>query len=587
MARRIRMRGGLIACTIVVAAAAASQANVVLTPIALTGTDGPLGPGLGPGIVFDHTSSLTATRINDSREVAFTVGRLLSGGSPVDPESSGAWRAAPGVPPVAAAVQRMTGPLGPNIPAFPDAVFGSTLLSGGFGIGRLNNGGELVLSGGLVEGGIGGFTDAGAFRVPAGAAPSPIAQLGVLGDLGPNIGSNPSFDVFQGLGGMSINDTGTTMLHGVAFPTSAPRSGFWQHTAGTSGLTNLVLTGTDGPEGPGLGAGVEFKRGGFPAGLAATLNDMGDYAFSAEVTGAGITSSNEDGAWLGRAGGPPTAVAREGVTGALGPSGGGLDPGVVFGNFGSFVNLNDAADVTFTAALSGPGITGSSNTGLFQAPAGTTPRIVARHGVSGALGPNIPGQQNALFQSLFNRLIWLNASGDMAFHAGVSGAGGPTTGIWSVTGGAAPDPVVLNGTDGPLGPGLGPGITFQSFYGTGFNAAGDIAFLAELGGTGVFRDQALYVASGGGLTQIVRKGDVVDVDPGPGSDLRTVNGIIFPESPGNQNGLASAFNESGHLSFVLGFTDSHEAVVVAVPEPNALVILAGALTSLLARRRRV
>ncbi len=76
-------------------------------------------------------------------------------------------------------------------------------------------------------------------------------------------------------------------------------------------------------------------------------------------------------------------------------------------------------------------------------------------------------------------------------------------------------PVALTGTDGPLGPGLGPGITFANF---GINSSVDAgpsithtrfhSFVATLTGAGVdsSNNQALYRATTSGLGVIARTG---------------------------------------------------------------------------------
>ena len=95
----------------------------------------------------------------------------------------------------------------------------------------------------------------------------------------------------------------------------------------------------------------------------------------------------------------------------------------------------------------------------------------------------------------------------------------------------------------------------------------------------------------------------MDVDDGPGTDLRTVLEVffvggsstvsgLFPAGTGNEDGRPSSFNDSGQLTFGALFTDGTSGVfvsnLVAVPEPSATVLLAlGALGVLgLGRGRR-
>jgi hypothetical protein len=73
---------------------------------------------------------------------------------------------------------------------------------------------------------------------------------------------------------------------------------------------------------------------------------------------------------------------------------------------------------------------------------------------------------------------------------------------------------------------------------------------------------------------------VIDVDPGPGVDNRTISFIAY-----RNEGLASddrlPFNDSGLITYGLSFTDGSSGLFVSsipVPEPSGLLTMAGAFT---------
>lgn len=69
-----------------------------------------------------------------------------------------------------------------------------------------------------------------------------------------------------------------------------------------------ALTGTDGPLGPGLGAGVYFSDFFSPP----VLNEAGQTAFRGILTGTGVTVSNNEGIWSETGGAGLALVARTG-----------------------------------------------------------------------------------------------------------------------------------------------------------------------------------------------------------------------------------------------------------------------------------
>ena len=82
----------------------------------------------------------------------------------------------------------------------------------------------------------------------------------------------------------------------------------------------------------------------------------------------------------------------------------------------------------------------------------------------------------------------------------------------------------------------------------------------------------------GNLRLIVRQGDTIDVDDGPGIDLRTIRYLsVFSSNTGNDDGRGSGFNDLGQLAFKATFTDGATGIFVSdrvavIPEPSSLLL---------------
>ncbi len=112
---------------------------------------------------------------------------------------------------------------------------------------------------------------------------------------------------------------------------------------------------------------------------------------------------------------------------------------------------------------------------------------------------------------------------------------------------------------------------------------GQMAFFGRLAGAGVTaaNNEGIWAQDPGGtLRLIVRSGEMLDVDDGPGVDLRTVKSIGVFDFPGVttaiQRGLQ--FNDRGQVEFEALFTDGSSGIfvsdAVAVPEPAAATLVA-------------
>ena len=177
----------------------------------------------------------------------------------------------------------------------------------------------------------------------------------------------------------------------------------------------------------------------------------------------------------------------------------------------------------------------------------------------------------------------LNGAGQVAFSANLTG--GTSTGGVFVGAPGSIQAAALQGTAAPVTGGL-PG-NFSLFGTPVLNRVGQVAFTTNLIGAGIDSniDTILFAGLPGSLTQIVREGDLIDVDAGLGIDLRTVAsaGIGFLAASGGQDGRGMSFNDNGLLAYRLTFTDNSTGIFMssltaeapepaAVPEPSTLVL---------------
>jgi hypothetical protein len=275
------------------------------------------------------------------------------------------------------------------------------------------------------------------------------------------------------------------------------------------------------------------------------LNESGQVAFAAGLTGGSSTS--------GLFAGLPGSLSAVALQGTPAPAGGN------YNTFPSLPRLNGAGQVAFVANLTG----GSSTRGIFAGLPGAL-STVALQGTPAPVGGNYSGIISPV----------LNESGQVAFAAGLTG-GSATSGLFTGLPGSL-SAVALQGTPAPAG------SNYNSLLNFALNGAGQVAFTANLTGTGVTtaNDLGLYAGFVGNIVKVVREGDIIDVDPGAGTDLRTVadDGIAFVTVSGGQDGRNIFFADNGALVYRLAFTDGSSGVftsVVPVPEPGCVLAFAG------------
>ena len=464
--------------------------------------------------------------------------------------------------------------------------------------------------------GVNGSNDFGTWFVgPSGS----IEKIYRLGDVAPGTGGA----VFSFQAGFANIGADGTIAHrsglSGAGVTTSNNKGIWAGTAG-----NMLLHARTGSVAPGTGGAVFSTFGNHDAEFV-WVTPGGQVVFNGKlVQGGSVTAANDNGTWVGPPGSSVillregdvapgtggavftefqpetyfgtnnagTHVIRRDISGA-GGSGvwrgtpGNLELVILKGNVApgtggatwSFLNnaqiLGDNR-VAFSAQLSGAGVTSANNLGIWLGNNLSDMQLILRKGDSipgltagVTVNPNLPkGNENHL-----------------VFHATLQGTGVTSSNdvavtLWSATTGLQ---VVMR--EGDVAPGAG-GATFvinttnpnfQSSSIPSVSQSGFVAFCADLTGPGVTtaNNAGVWVWDGNVLHMIMRKGDVIDLDPGPVTDLAIVSTFnLWEESwRGTRSGFAS-FDANNRLVWHVGFTDGRfAAMMTAIPEPTTLAMI--------------
>lgn len=389
-----------------------------------------------------------------------------------------------------------------------------------------------------------------------------LRRIVKTGDIAPGLPAGTAFKGF--VESPSMNSTGqvafTSNLVGPGLDFSNSRS-LWRESAGG----NLQLLAREGTQAPGLPAGVIFSELGRP-----DFSDSGRGVFSGLLSGPGITSENAKGIWGEAAGSGLRMIAR------VGDQVPGLPAGVNFLNF-SPPMTTPAGQILLHASLVGPGIDLTNNTGVWRVTpleaGGTEFDLVVRDGDP---APGLPaGSTFTGFGHGFpDTSPVANVRGEIAllgkFKRPDERFG--DSGIWSEGGG---DGLQLVAKEGDPAPGTSDGVYFDAFGFTQtsfplLNAAGQTAFVSELGGPGTNNaKRALFVHTPGEETQlIVREGNFIDVNDDPQvEELRQVQFFDFADSTdwdvGALSGRRSGFNDRGEVAFYATFTDGSSGAFVS------------------------
>jgi hypothetical protein len=544
-----RLLAPVLSC-ILLACTSSALADITFQTVALTGQQ---APGAPAGALY---SAFGAPVLNSSGQVAFYADLQTGAGDVVESNNRGIWSTGSG----ALSLVARSGSQAPGMPAGRNFRFLNPPV--------LNSAGQVAFTAALELVDEPESSTTGLWSEGSGS----LALVARSGRPAPGIPLDTEFGTFNGVplfnaSGQSAFIAGLRPV-GVYFPSFD--IGFWSERSGA-----LSLVARRGMQAPDTPDGAKF------AGIElATLNASGQTAFSASLDwgSGGVTSSNYRGVWKDAAGGLGL-VAREGDHA----------PGTPAGfNFRFFQRpaLNGAGHTAFSANLQEGGPVNLSNgSGIWSDRSGELALVA----LSGTQAPGAPSGVN--FYAFDDPV--LNASGRMAFVAGIFPDDDPTTyktdvGIWSDASG----PLSLIARDGKPAPGTSD--VFELLLPRpSINASGRVAFSAYLttsggapSGAGIWAQDQL-----GTLTLVARDGDSLEVAPG---DFRTVASLSFLGPfgipSGGEDGGQLVFNDDFTLVFQAAFTDGSSGVfmatLTAVPEPASFAICASMATFGAAATRR-
>lgn len=544
-------------------------------PIALTGTDGLFGPGLGAGVTFSAIGQQQIA-INDAGQAVFR-------GIASDNTSQGLWFHTMMSGNALRAVGGSAMPGGGTFPTGTSIINSPTL----------NNAGHVAFRLGA-QSGLFSDTGAGTGRIVLSADAVPGAG-GALYATNAVASGSPLFNQAGQTGYIGLFAANTTSTPPVVITGATANA--QAIMVGNPGAGNQSIMVRQNDALLALDASGETRVGSF-SNLTMSFNNAGHFVTLANLQGANVTTgtgaagnstmviTNRSGSIdvLARAGSP--AVDGAGMPSAT-------DRYRTFGSGNTA--FNNAGRVAFSATLKDAAGVSTSAGALFSDAGSGTLRQIARAGE--ALPASITNATAGEFAGVtwgsgYNNLA-LNSAGDLAFQASALGNTGGTSNTSAI--------FRLNAADGSLTkvqrnsdvaiPGGAPDLSDVRFLNAGniqMNDAGHMAFSATLTGTGVSvglgNGSAIFAVDvDGTMSTIARTGDLFQVAPG---DLRTITSIGGLTNSGGQDGRAMQLNALGQLAVQLDFFGGSSGVFVfTIPTPGASGMLL-TLGLMAARRRR-
>jgi len=452
----------------------------------------------------------------------------------------------------------------------------------------LTRSGEVLFYGSLLEGG--GVTFDNDYGIWAGA-PGGVRLVSRRGSPAAGLPGGVNYNLFfanphpsgamgfsASLSGPGVDGTNDTAV--------------WLGRIGPTPSLQLLARGGDAA--PGMQAGSRFTGLGTPL-----VSESGRIVLPANVVTPASGTQPLQGFWAGT----PDALRVVALSGDAAP---GAD-GRRF-SFMSVPRLNDAGHVAFMGFLSTESPEEQlNNVGIWAGPAavGGAVNAVAMEGrqapgfASGVVFRGSAPGDDITYDAFRNPT--LGGGGHVAFAATVFGDATDfdhNDGVWrsGPAGGAAgdPDSLALVAREGDRPPGTPEGTRFRgvlsgddlipAFESPLLNDRGQIAFEAlTTGPLGEF-GRGIWASDPGGVLRLVaHTGEEFVVGPG---DVRVVELLKLNAGGSSDEGIQSALNDAGQLTFGARFTDGSEGVFVAVvPEP-ATALLAAAVGALVALRRR-
>lgn len=554
--------GCLVFCPLIYGAS-----SFVIDTIALNGTSGNRGPGLGSAVEF---AGFGDPAINSSGDATFLG--VLTGSTAGHTE--GFWiNEGNANTPIALTYEE--GSLGPGLGS---GVYFDNMLGDAIGGGN----GEWIFFGFIAGAGVDNSNRELYVRHTA-AGNIPFARPNVSNHLGPGLGAQITF---TGFNSPSVNADGIVAFgSGLQGPGITPENarGFWRNSI--AGNAIFAQTGTGGVLGPGLGDDRVFGADNFsPFGIVHISNGSADAIF-AGATRSPSSATIDIGLWKNSSGlNAPLAIS--GVTDDRGP---GLGSTVTFAHkaqlpaawqTGGLAGLNYRAnglgDTVFNNFLS------DGRRGVWRN-LGDRNEPIMLQGETGNLGPGLPGKTFAAVDpySIFS-LLSISSNKTSLFSGLLSGT--QQQGLWLNEDGVN-RPIALTGDDGLLGPDLGPGVKFTGFNRAYFAGDDTVFFTADLSYNVPFnRLLGLFAYYDGAIHKIVVYNESFDVDPSDGVDSRLVRWVqIASDSTSGEFGA----NNLGQVGFRMAFQDGTQGIFTTqwVPEPTSwLLLLFGGVSILLGGR---
>jgi hypothetical protein len=504
-----------------------SHALAALRTVALSGQQ---PPGTSSGVSF--VGFVRGAVINGAGKTAF-YGTVAGSGVSTS-NDSGVWSEGSGS--LALLVRK-----GSQAAGTPSGVNYNVLLD----LPLLNTSGKAAVSATLTGSGVTGANDLGLWS----GVSDNVSLVAREGNSAPGTPNGVTFSLVTA--NAVMNGAGNTAFRGRVTGSgvgSANDDGIWSET---SGVVSLVAREGDHP--PGTPAGVIYSG----QASGPVLNAAGQIAFSNGLSGTGITGSNNEAIWLGTPGNLNLVVR-------LGDQAPGTPSGVVFDFSFPRPAINASGAIAFHGDLSGSGIDGSNDSGIWSGSAGNL-KLVAR---AGSHAPGTPSGTN--FDNFVGAQLVLNDAGKTSFVSYLEGTGVDVTndtGLWSEGSGN----LALVAREGSQAAELPSGVNYGAALIAVLNAAGQTAFYTDLSGSGVnsSNNAAIFATDTTGAVHLIaREGNALEV---AAADFRTISTLNFLTISGNGDGRTSAFNDLGQLAFSATFTDGSAGVFVSDLVANSVL----------------
>lgn len=565
-------------------AAPAGARPVVYTTVALTGTDGPLGPGMGTGVTFTDIGGQQPS-LNNSGQVAFR-GNASTAGTP-----QGLWLHTAGV-------NNNLAMAGGAMPG------GGTYTAGSTGIINsmlVNQQGHVAFRLGASTG-LFGDSGAGMGRLMLTGDFAPGTSTGTLATYAssasgmPLLNHNGQSAFIANLAASTVPDPDVVFTSGIA-----NAAGVW---IGTPGAGNQSLAMRQNDTLLAVDPSGNTRVGALSGNLTLSFNDNAHFIMQGALQGSNVTTGTGAGsnstAMFSNIGGTVGLLAR---AGSAAPDAAGAPSATdLFRNFSTGgVAINNNGRVAFSGTLRNAAGTQTSTGAFFSDHQGGVLRQVARFGdaLPSVYAANDSSASSPLAEFAgvtwgfsYNNVVMNNGDLLVFTATGLGNTGGTNNrdAVLSRDASGVLRKILRSGDVAVANDPLSTDFSNTRFLGVSnvqLNALGQMAMSVTLTGTGVSVGLGNGVAifgcdAGGPLQLIARTGDFFTVAPG---DVRVIASIGGLTNSGGHDGRAVMLNDRGVLAFELNFVGGTSGIFTAtVPAPAAGALLA--LAGLAGARRR-